>query len=254
MRRSRPPAAHAAFTLLEVMAAVLILGLLYAALATAAIEGLRSEGVSRRKVEASLVADRFLADLEAQMALGQIPPSGAEEQEVDVAGIAYRVAVQVQAFDPTPMLQAIEKIEKERGIEQPRASSRDEPSSMEVGAQTPSAPVEDLLAAPRTGEDGRLRRIDVSVVWQDGEREETVTRTTFAFDTTGLESLFPEEGAPGAASDGGEDAGAEDDRGAASRLDRRSGRSAEDRNRQDRGPSLNMPTLPVQRPPPGQTE
>jgi prepilin-type N-terminal cleavage/methylation domain-containing protein len=186
------PSRRDAFTLLEVMAAVLILGLLYAVLAEAAIRGLRSEGVSRRKVEASLIADRFLSDLEAQLALGQIPKSGQEEQEVDV----YRVGISVQPFDPTPILEAIEKVEKERGIDQkPRPKKNEESSSMEVGAQTPgSVPTEDLLAPPRTGQEGRLRRIDVSVTWQDGEREEQVTRTTFAFDTSGLEQLFPKKG------------------------------------------------------------
>ena len=196
-----------AFTLLEVMAAVLVLGLLYSALATAAIRGLRSEGVSRRKVEASLIADRFLADLEAQLALGEIPKSGVEEEDVDI----YRVGVSVQPFDPTPILEAIEAVEKERGIEhKPRSASRDQPNSMELGGENPSAPAEDLLAPPRTGQDGRLRRIDVSVTWQDGEREETVTRTTFAFDTTGLEQLFPKKGAGGeGVGDTGEDTGDE---------------------------------------------
>jgi len=181
-----------AFTLLEVMAAVLILGLLYAVLAEAAIRGLRSEGVSRRKVEASLIADRFLSDLEAQLALGQIPKSGQEEQSVDV----YRVGISVQPFDPTPILDTIEKIEKERGIDRkPRMQKSEEQNSMEVGAQNPGAtPTEDLLAPPRTGQEGRLRRIDVSVTWQDGEREEHVSRTTFAFDTSGLEQLFPKKG------------------------------------------------------------
>lgn len=197
-----------AFTLLEVMAAVLVLGLLYSALATAAIRGLRSEGVSRRKVEASLIADRFLADLEAQLALGEIPKSGVEEEDVDI----YRVGVSVQPFDPTPILEAIEAVEKERGIEhKPRSASRDQPNSMELGGENPSAPAEDLLAPPRTGQDGRLRRIDVSVTWQDGEREETATRTTFAFDTTGLEQLFPKKGASGTdVEDTGEDDGGED--------------------------------------------
>jgi hypothetical protein len=74
---------------------------------------------------------------------------------------------------------------------------------MEIGAQA-AAPAEDLLAPPRTGEDGRLRRIDVAVTWQDGEREERVTRTTFAFDTTGLESLFPEKGTGASGADAGE--------------------------------------------------
>jgi prepilin-type N-terminal cleavage/methylation domain-containing protein len=192
------------FTLLEVMAAVLVLGLLYSALATAAIRGLRSEGVSRRKVEASLIADRFLADLEAQLALGDIPKSGVEEQDVDI----YRVGVNIQPFDPTPILDAIAAVEKERGIDaRPRSGRREGVNSMELGGEAPGAPAEDLLAPPRPGADGRLRRIDVSVTWQDGEREEVVTRTTFAFDTTGLEQLFPKKGASGTGEEGADEDG-----------------------------------------------
>lgn len=207
-RRSRR---LAAFTLLEVMAAVLVLGLLYTVLAEAAIRGLRSEGVSRRRVEASLIADRFLADLEAQVALGEIPPSGSEEQEID----PYRVGINVQPFDPTPLLEAIEKVEKERGIERkPRpqsgssgAASTRTPAEALAGGRagsptSPAAPVESLLEAPRTGADGRLRRIDISVAWQEGDREERVLRTTFVFDTSGLEAVFPEKESGAAGADG----------------------------------------------------
>ncbi|HEX5066967.1 MAG TPA: type II secretion system protein [Myxococcota bacterium] len=238
---SAPSARRDAFTLLEVMAAVLILGLLYAVLAEAAIRGLRSEGVSRRKVEASLIADRFLADLEAQLALGQIPKSGQEEQEVDV----YRVGINVQPFDPTPILDAIEKVEKERGIDKHKARPKkpEEQNSMEVGAQTPGAvPTEDLLAPPRTGQEGRLRRIDVSVTWQDGEREEHVSRTTFAFDTSGLEQLFPKKGEGVEAGAGtGEDGGTSG-----------TGRGAKKPTKSGQKPTMSpLDKLPVQQEPGG---
>ena len=233
-----------AFTLLEVMAALLVLGLLYTTLVEAGARGLRSEGLSRRKVEASLIADRFLADLEAQLALGQIPPSGAEEHAVE----QYRVGVSVQPFDPTPILEAIAALEKERGIERrPRSTTDERPSSMEVGAPGVGAPAEDLLAPPRQGQEGRLRRIDVTVTWEDGERDESVTRTTFAFDTTGLEALFPEKGAGGEAG-AGADSG--DDEATPSLEGASRGQGRRDRGRNRNQP--NMPTLPVQRPPPSE--
>ena len=50
------------FTLLEVMAAVLVLGLLYTVLASAAMRGLRSEGTDRRRADAEMIADRELTD------------------------------------------------------------------------------------------------------------------------------------------------------------------------------------------------
>jgi prepilin-type N-terminal cleavage/methylation domain-containing protein len=186
-----PPARRRGFTLLEVMAAVLVLGLIYTVLAEAAIRGLRSEGISRRRVEASLIADRFLADLESQVELGQVPASGQDQQDVDV----FHVGIRVESFDPTPMLDTIAQIEKQRSRPERKKNTADQTkaSSMEVGAPTAGAPMEDLLAKPRPGQDGRLRRIDVAVTWEDGGREEHVLRTTFAFDTTGLEDLFPDK-------------------------------------------------------------
>jgi len=186
-----PPARRRGFTLLEVMAAVLVLGLIYTVLAEAAMRGLRSEGISRRRVEASLIADRFLADLESQVELGQVPASGQEQQDVDV----FHVGIRVESFDPTPMLDTIAQIEKQRSRPERKKSTADQTkaNSMEVGAPTAGTPMEDLLAKPRPGQDGRLRRIDVAVTWQDGGREEHVLRTTFAFDTTGLDDLFPDK-------------------------------------------------------------
>ena len=189
-----------AFTLLEVMAAVLVLGLIYTLLAQAAIRGVSAEGVSRRRVEASLIADRYLADLESQAALGQIPTSGGEEEDVDV----YRVDVKVQSYDPTPMLEAMDAALKERGglawkhrSPAPKAPQKSDLNPNPSGGPADAAPVEDLLAAPRPGQDSRLRRIDVSVAWQEGDRVEQVLRTTFAFDRSGLDALFPKKNAAG---------------------------------------------------------
>jgi prepilin-type N-terminal cleavage/methylation domain-containing protein len=186
-----PPARRRGFTLLEVMAALLVLGLIYTVLAEAAMRGLRSEGISRRRVEASLIADRFLSDLESQIELGQVPTSGQDQQDVDV----FHVGIRVESFDPTPMLDTISQIEKQRSRPDRKKNNADQTkaNSMEVGAPTAGAPMEDLLAKPHPGQDGRLRRIDVAVTWQDGDRQEQVLRTTFAFDTTGLEELFPDK-------------------------------------------------------------
>jgi type II secretory pathway pseudopilin PulG len=170
MRRARRAGA---FTLFEVMAAVLVLGMLYTVLANAAMQGLYSEGETRRRLEASLIADRALAEIELQLSLGQTPPSGSAEQEED----PYLVSVTVQPFDPTVLL-----VPPEPGEAAPRASAQ---------------PTETLLAPPSSGSEGRLRRIDVRVSWPESGQERSVGRTTFAFDTTGLEALFPPEGGEG---------------------------------------------------------
>jgi type II secretory pathway pseudopilin PulG len=176
MRRARR---DGAFTLFEVMAAVLVLGMLYAVLANAAMQGLYSEGETRRRLEASLLADRALAELELQLSLGQIPPSGSAEQAED----PYLVSVSVQPFDPTVL-----RVPPEPGEAQPQASAQ---------------PAESLLLPPSSGNEGRLRRIDVLVTWPEAGQERSIGRTTFAFDTSGLEELFPKEGeGAGAGTDG----------------------------------------------------
>ena len=215
-RRSRR---DGAFTLLEVMAAVLVLGMLYSVLATAAIQGLRSEGESKRRIEASLLADRWLSDLEIQLALGQVPEKGTQQEEVE----SYSVSTNVVPFDPTAMMEVGQDFLKKRGVSR-RASSRpsqpntqqQDPNQVQLPGADPLAPGPDpalagqsLLAPPKAGQDGRLRRIDVVVTWYEGEEERQVTRTTFGFDTTGLEELFPEKQGGGGGDEGGDGSQAE---------------------------------------------
>jgi prepilin-type N-terminal cleavage/methylation domain-containing protein len=186
------------FTLLEVMAAVLVLGLVYTALSTAAMEGLRSEGISRRRTQASLLADRWLSELEMQLALGQVPESGEQEEDVE----NFRIGVRVAPYDPTPLLEAIERAEKERGLPVKRLAGPAQtrmPTAPAAGAAGQAPQIQTLFEPPRAGQEGRLRRIDVWVAWQEGDEEERVTRTTFAFDASGLEGVFPERGGAGEA-------------------------------------------------------
>ena len=63
--------AELALTLLEVMAAVALLVIVYTFLAKAATQGVRSEADSRRRMEASLLADATLAEIETRLALGE---------------------------------------------------------------------------------------------------------------------------------------------------------------------------------------
>ncbi len=56
-----------AFTLLEVLAAVAILGIVYVVLADVAMQGLFAEGRAKRRLEASLKADLHLSELEVEI-------------------------------------------------------------------------------------------------------------------------------------------------------------------------------------------
>lgn len=140
--------AERGFTLLEVMAAVAILGLVYTVLATAATQGVRSEGESRRRMEASLLADATLAEIETQLASGVSPDTGVTDEEVE----EFRVVVEVTPFRWPPGFEDL----------QPEA---------ETGAA-------DVLGDAALGLPSLVQRIDVRVVWSDGLLERSVERTT----------------------------------------------------------------------------
>jgi prepilin-type N-terminal cleavage/methylation domain-containing protein len=150
------------FTLFEVMAAVLVLGLMYTILAQSAIEGVRSEGVSRRRMEASLLADERLSDIETAIQSGIAPEVGESEEEVD----DFVVRLDVVPFDATAYLG--EEVEIAEG-----AKSLLDPSG------------------------AALRLVDLRVSWLEVDREFEVRRTTFAYDNqlvAELSGASPAEG------------------------------------------------------------
>jgi prepilin-type N-terminal cleavage/methylation domain-containing protein len=163
MNRRSP--SHSAFTLLEVLAAVAILGVLYVVLADVAIQGLRAEGRSRRRMEASLVADRALSEIEIEIEAGGVPEFGhLPETEEDL----FRIAVEVRPYS-IPLLGG----------------------AADAGSDT-AAPSEGGALAS-------LREIEVTVTWDEGVDELQVVRTTYAFDAAAasgqlLEATTPQEG------------------------------------------------------------
>jgi hypothetical protein len=143
-----------------VLAAVAILAILYTVLAGAAMDGLLAEGTSKRRLEASLIADRSLAELELQLDAGIVPPLGEEQTELG----DFRVILGVEPYDLVlPELQTAS------------------------GAPAP-------LLADLTGDRrSPLRRIEIRVAWMEAEVEYQVFRSSFAFDANALDpSLLPE--------------------------------------------------------------
>ena len=165
-----PRRAAAGFTLIEVMAAVLVVGLLYTVLASSYIDAVGRVGTSHRAAHAALLADQALADLEEQMAIGVMPPLERTEEEVDDL---YTLRIDVLPFDVLALVP--------------------EELIPETEGAAPS------LLDPDNLEQARLRRIDVRVVWEELGEERDVSRSTLAFDTTGLSSLLPGSSAEGAA-------------------------------------------------------
>ena len=156
---------RAGFTLLEVMAAVAVLGLVYVLVARVAIQGLQIEGEASRMLRASLLADRALSDLELELAGGAAPRVGeTETQEED-----FTVVVEVSPFDVGGVL----------------------PEEAETGQQPTSPPSTlDLLSPTVRGGVPTLLSIVARVSWVEGVSEREVTRTSFVFDAEAAAPLL----------------------------------------------------------------
>lgn len=216
-RRSR------GFTLLEVLAAVAVLALVYTALAQAAMQGLSHEGDASRRLRASLLADQALAEIEAQLAAGTAPAVGlieAEEEE-------FAVKVEVRPFDLGAFaLQAGEKA----------AALLGEPTGIE--AAKPAGPSFQLLTA-QPGAPSPLLEIAIRVAWEEAGFEQEVTRTTFAAEPIAVAAALE-----GLAGTQGADEGAKDAKGAKGAKKKDAGgapKAREDGGSNDEIPQVEMP-------------
>ncbi|HXV36929.1 MAG TPA: prepilin-type N-terminal cleavage/methylation domain-containing protein [Myxococcota bacterium] len=180
------------FTLLEVLAAVSILAILYTTLSTVAMRGLRSEGESQRMLEASLIADWQLSEFEADLEAGLIPEIGVTQND-DEEG--FTVVWDVSAYQPaappasaagglpapnaqdparlgqpaapfpfSPIAPAVPGADDESNA---RSAADDEPSEQPASGDEAPAP---------------FYQIVLRVSWLEGAAERAVTRTTFAVD------------------------------------------------------------------------
>jgi prepilin-type N-terminal cleavage/methylation domain-containing protein len=157
------------FTLLEVLAAVAILAIAYSQLGASGIQGLQHEGEARRRIEASLLADSAVTEIESSIEAGTVPPVGEDEREQG----AYRIKV---AVDPYTL--AVPDEEEKEGHRIGQAKSR---LGGDAGAAPPPAAGPSLLGGDR-GAVSPLRRIVVSVAWDEGFGERITTRVTYALD------------------------------------------------------------------------
>jgi prepilin-type N-terminal cleavage/methylation domain-containing protein len=165
------------FTLLEVLAAVAVIAIIFTTLARVASEGLQSEGTSRRRLEASLLADETLAVIEAGFASGEASEIGETTQESEDGVFSIQTAV--SNFDVASAIPELVPEETEPSVAANLAAI--------LG-------VEDPTAAPSlfgvVGDDvSPVREIRVSVTWTEGFHEYEVIRTTYALDLAALESV-----------------------------------------------------------------
>ena len=134
------------------MAAVALLAILYTVLARVAIEGLRAEGESKRRLEASLLADERVAESFTGLAGNVVMPElgHSETTEGD-----FTVGLDVTLFQP--------------------------PVEWGVGESVGNTP---LLFASAPGVPGAqaLRTVQLTVSWLEGAEERHVSRTIFLVD------------------------------------------------------------------------
>jgi len=149
-----------AFSLLEVLAAVAILGIVYMFLASVTIEGLRSEGQSEQRLRAALLADLRLAEHEAAMATGAPCPEPSGPDEVD----GFEVLVEVQRLElPSPPEDANATAAPSRGARLP----------------TPGIPIEQ----------SPLCELRVIVRLPEDVGDFSLSRSTFVFDQIAWDAL-----------------------------------------------------------------
>lgn len=157
------------FTLLEVLAAVAILAISYSQLGASGIQGLQQEGEARRRIEASLLADSVLTEIESSLETGIAPPIGQDEREEE----GFRIAIAIDAFTLV-----LPEEEGDGGHRIAQAKSR---LGGDAGAP-PAPPVGPSLLGGDEGSQPPLRRIVVRVAWDEGFGERVVTRVTYGLD------------------------------------------------------------------------
>ena len=151
------------FTLFEVLGAVAILAIVYTTLSTVAIQWLRSEGESRRMLEASLLADWELSEFELELETGAAPEIGITETEVeDGFTVTWEVTpLQVVIFD--------------------NATTNDQDANASnLAGQSALVPAGSIGTTDRG--DVPFLRVALKVSWFEAGNERSTTRTIFAVD------------------------------------------------------------------------
>lgn len=151
------------------MAAVAVFGLVYVAVARAAIGGLGIEGDAERRFRASLLADRLLGEAEVAARAGEGLPRGPQDGEEG----EFFFSVEAAPLDPAAigLAEALATEERESGREE--------------------APLELLEPSGRAGA-APLSTLTVRVEWTEPSGRQQVTRTTFLFDGAAAGDLLGE--------------------------------------------------------------
>jgi hypothetical protein len=143
------------------MAAVAVVAIVFTTLARVANQGLQSQGTSKRRFEASLLADAVLSQIEVDLAAGTAPAIGLSESEEGI----FDVIVDVTPFDLASAVPAF-------------AGSPEEAPGLSMS----------VLGADADAE-SPVRTIEIIVAWTEGRNEIQVYRTTYGIDFAALPEL-----------------------------------------------------------------
>lgn len=143
-------------TLLEVLAAAMIFAMVMTVLIGTSSTAVHNAGLAARRLEANIIADGIIADLEIQMSRRVAPTI----EESDVERESYHVHLERSDFIPD-------------------AQGR---GSATAGLKGASTEISVLLASELPEVAKHLKRYDIEVSWIEGNGAQNVTRTTFAYD------------------------------------------------------------------------
>lgn len=193
---------EAGLTLLEVLAATMIFALVMTTLIGTSSALVRRVTQSLQRLEANLLADRVVADLEIEMRKGKAPvlekTEWSSEDEQYVVRVLNRT---IQEALAAPATSVAEEAAAEAGATPPTS-----PGATTIGG---ASGIGTLLAGQLPEVAKHLRQYDVEVAWSGIGGPESVTRTTFAFDWQAAKVEFAalfESGEDGLAGEGDEDA------------------------------------------------
>lgn len=207
-RAPGPARAARGLTLLEVLAALAIFAVVMTVLIGTSTSAVHRAAVSARRLEANLLADAVVADLEIQMRTGIAPVLEKTEWKTEDEQYLVRLlnrTLQEALAAPTTTL-----AEEADGTTSP---APDGPAATRIGG---GAGIGTLLAGELPEVAKHLRQYDVEISWMDVDGPESLTRTTFAFDWQAAKveyaALFEAAGGEAGADAEPEDAGDDDGR------------------------------------------
>ena len=158
LRRQR---GEAGLTLLEVLAAVMIFAMVMTVLIGTSTNAVHHVGLSSRRLEADLFADNLLSDLEIQIKQGIAPEI--EDGEFTNEQFSIRMTM-TEIFS-----------------EDPGSAGAPANSPAGIGASA-GGDILSLLSSALPEVANHLRQYDIEVSWLEQNGQQSVTRTTFAFD------------------------------------------------------------------------